>query len=193
MRRTFHSVAVLFRLPLFTVLGLAIFFGCSTYSHTHTFQHGTSGIQLNEGTEFVWTLPRGSKQYAGSQTAQELMKALDADYNRWHSKTEVSVSQKVGDVEITKYSSTLSMPEIDARYPRAKWLQLLLDSGITIENFDEYASYLLKRHTLALLEDNPNLWKSGILHIPPTDDWETYKATYIDKLVKDYTKNRKNL
>ncbi len=43
--------------------------------------------------------------------------------------------------------------------------------------------YLSKRHTLALLEDNPNLRQLGILDIPPTADWETYKAAYRDKLV----------
>jgi len=110
------------------------------------------------------------------------MKALDSDYNRGHSKTEVSVSQKVGDVETTKYSSNLTLSEIDARYPRAEWLQLLLDRGITIENFHDYSRYLSKRHTLAFLEDNPDLWSTGIHDIPPTDDWETYKAAYIDKL-----------
>ena len=29
-----------------------------------------------------------------------------------------------------------------------------------------------------------SLWQSGILDIPPTDDWETYKAAYINKLVE---------
>ena len=47
---------------------------------------------------------------------------------------------------------------------------------------------LSKRYTLALLEDNPDLQKLGILGIPPTDDWETYKAAYINKLVNDHTK-----
>ena len=183
MKSALYNADVLLRLPLLIILGFAIFFGCSnTYSHTHTSLHGTSDIQLREGTKFVQVIPDKSKRYTGPQTVQELMKALDSDYNRGHSKTEVSVSQKVGDVETTKYSSNLTLSEIDARYPRTEWLQLLLDRGITIENSHDYSRYLSKRHTLAFLEDNPNLWRIGIHDIPPTDDWETYKAAYIDKL-----------
>lgn len=182
MRSTFHSIDVLRRLPLFTVMGIVILFGCSTSSHTQTSLYGTSNMQLREGTKFVRTIPDNSKRYIGTQTVERLMKALDSDYNRGHSKTEVSVSQKIGDVETTKYSSDLTLREIDARYPRTEWLQMLLDRGITIENFHDYSRYLSKRHTLAFLEDNPNLWKAGIHDIPPTDDWETYKAAYIDKL-----------
>ena len=188
MRSNFHRADVLFRLPLFTVLAFTIFFGCSTYSHMQSSQYGTLDIQLHERTKFTWIMPRGSKQYSGPQTAQGLMKVLDADYNRGHSKTEVSVSRKVSGVEITKYNSNLTLSEIDVRYPRAEWLQLLLDSGITIENFDAYAYYLSKRHTLAFLEDTPDLWRAGIHNIPPTNDQEIYKVAYIDKLVRDHAK-----
>ena len=63
-----------------------------------------------------------------------------------------------------------------------------MERGIIIGNFYEYAFNLSQRHALAFLEDNPNLWQSGVLDIPPTDDWETYKAVYIaayiDKLVE---------
>ena len=128
--------------------------------------------------------PPSDKKYTGPQNARELMKALDADYNKGHAKTEVSVSRKGDGIETESYSSNLTTSEIDARYPRAEWLQLLLERGIIIENFHEYTSHLSRRHALALLEDNPNLWQSGILDIPPTDDWETYKAAYIDKLVE---------
>ena len=95
MRSNFQRADVLFRLPLFTVLAFTIFCGCSTYSHMQSSQHGTLDIQLHERTKFVWIIPRGSKQYSGPQTAQGLMKALDADYNHGHSKTEVGVSGKV--------------------------------------------------------------------------------------------------
>ena len=190
MRNNFHSADVLFRLPLFTVLAFTIFSGCSTYSHMQSSQYGTLDIQLHERTKFVWIIPQGFKRYSGPQTAQGLMKALDADYNRGHSETEVSVSRKVGGVEVTKYNSNLTLSEIDVRYPRAAWLQLLLDNGITIENFDAYAYYLSKRHTLAFLEDTPNLWRAGIHDIPPTNDRETYKVAYIDKLVRDHIKKR---
>ena len=135
-------------------------------------------------TEFNEKAPPSDKKYTGPQNAQELMKALDADYNKGHAKTEVSVSRKGNGIETESYSSNLTISEIDARYPRVEWLQLLLERGIIIGNFYKYASNLSHRHTLALLEDNPNLWESGVLDIPPTDDWETYKAAYIDKLVE---------
>ena len=125
------------------------------------------------------------------------MKALDADYNKRVVKIRVSISGKFAGTKAgTKtvifnnvvVGSDLTISEIDARYPRAEWLQLLLDKGITIDDSHEYASMLSKRYTLALLEDNPDLQQLGILGIPPTDDWETYKAAYINKLVNDHTK-----
>ena len=58
-----------------------------------------------------------------------------------------------------------------------------LQRGITIENFDDYRIYLSKRHTLAFLEDNPDLRKIGFLALPLTDDRAAYKIAYIDKLV----------
>ena len=114
------------------------------------------------------------------------MNAFDAEYNRRYSKTTVIASRKS-----VVYSSELAISgEIDSRYPRAEWLQLLLDKGVTIETFDDYRVYLSKRHTLIFLEDNPNFRKADILDIPPTDDWETYKAAYIEKLIMDYAKIR---
>ena len=193
MESTFCSVDGLFTIPLLTVLGLAIFLaGCSTnYSYTHTQGYSseisTSDLQLREHVKFHWVSLSTPGKYTGSQEAQDLMKALDAGYNSGHSKSDVSVSHTVDNEKIS-YSSDLTEREIDARYPRAEWLQMLLDRGIIVENFGDYSRYLLKRHTLALLEDNPNLWQSELFDIPPTDNWETYKAAYINKLIKDHTK-----
>ena len=89
-----------------------------------------------------------------------------------------------------RHVSQFTNAEIDARYPREAWLQMLLNKGITIKNFGEYASYLSKRHTLALLKDNPNLHKTGLLGIPPTDEWATYKTAYINRLVNDHAQIR---
>ena len=185
MKSPLYRVDVLFRLPLFTVLGLTIFFGCSTYSHTqrHTFASETPNIRLREHIEFNWSAPSNQKKYTGPQNARELMQALNADYNRGHSKTEVSIHHKGTGIKTTNYGSTFTEREIDTRYAREEWLQHLLDRGVTIENFGDYSRYLSKRHTLALLEDNPNLRQSGIFGIPPMQDWETYKMAYIDKLV----------
>ena len=133
------------------------------------------------------TLYTRSEEYDGQQTVRGVINAFDAEYNRRYSKTRVIASRK-GVV----YSSELAISgEIDSRYPRAEWLQLLLDKGITIETFDDYRVYLSKRHTLAFLEDNPSLRKAELLGIPPADDWETYTASYIDKLAAKQIEHRK--
>ena len=151
-------------LALLAVLGIATFAALQADSYT-----------FSETMEFKPITPAVSeKAYTGPQTVKALMTAYDTEYNRRHSKTTVSISGGK--------SSQLTLTEIDARYPRAEWLHILLKKGITIENFHEYASALSKRHTLAFLEDNPNLRKSGLLGMPLTDDWETYKAAYINKL-----------
>lgn len=150
-----------------------------------------SEIQFREYIGFASDVPASTRQYTGPQNAQELVNALDADYNGGRPKTEVSILHKVGRRKKT-YSSNLTEAEIDARYPRAEWLQMLLDRGITIENFGAYSHALLQRHTLIFLEDTPNLRQLKILDIPPTDDLETYKAAYLDMLFQRYTKNQKN-
>ena len=198
MKSIFHQRKTLTRLSLLVTLGLAIFWGVSIYLSAHGHEIGSSHTSLREHIELDSKAPFVYKTYTGPQNVQALMKTLDTDYNQSLAKTSVSVSGKftakttrVGKVtgpKTTTYSSDLTLSEIDARYPRAEWLQLLLDKGITIDDSFKYASLLSKRYTLALLEDNPDLQQLGFLNIPPTDDWETYKAAYIDKLVNDHTK-----
>lgn len=193
MNSTFQDVNLLLILSFSAVLGIVIFLGGCTYSYTFSHENGSSDMRLREEVQFNWrTAPHGSKKYIGPQNAQEIMDALDSDYNTGLLKAEVSVFRKVGEKKITTHSSNLTIHEIDARYPRAEWLQLLLDRGIIIENFHNYSGHLLKRHTLAFLEDNPDLRQLEIFDIPPTDDWETYKSAYIDKLVKHHRKSRKS-
>ena len=200
MKSIFHGGETLVRLTLFTTLGLAIFSGVFTYLSAHGHEIGSSNMSLREHIEFDPETPPSDKKFIGPQNAQELMKALDGDYNKSLAKTRVSVSGKftakttragkVTGPKTTTYSSDLTISQIDARYPRTEWLQLLLDKGITIDDSFKYASLLSKRYTLALLEDNPDLQQSGFLGIPPTDDWETYKVAYIDKLVNDHIRMR---
>ena len=203
MKRTFHRIDALFRLPFLAVLGLAILLWGGTYAYTQSSETGSSKTHIkSESIEFT-SMPSSYKRYTGPQNAQELMKALDEDYNKALSKrlpeTKVIISDgslviRNGEIleqpETTTYSSDLTISEIDARYPRAEWLQLLLDKGVTIDNSNEYASLLAERYLLALLEDNPDLYEAGYRGIPPTDDWETYKAAYIKKLVSKHTKIR---
>ena len=120
------------------------------------------------------------KAYDGPQTVKALMNAFDTAYNQKYSKAKVIALCEDGVV----YSSELAIRgEIDARHSRVEWLHMLLQRGITIENFSDYRIYLSKRHTLAFLEDNPDLRKIGFLGMPLTDDRAAYKVAYIDKLV----------
>ena len=183
-------------LSLLTVLGIAIFFGSQANSET---SENTEGYSLIEKTEVtnnsgkfslseMTKLTKGTlstiKDYTGPQTAQALMETFDKIYNHSHLKTTtvVIVYRKTDSGTILKngerHVSQLTAAEIDARYPREAWLQLLLDNGITIENFGDYTSYLSKRYTLAFLKDNPSLRNPGMIHIPPTDNWEAYKAAF---------------
>jgi hypothetical protein len=166
---------------LLTVLGFATLFGFQANSQTVN-----AFIESIEGR-----LPAPDttpEEYEGPQTVKALMNAFDAAYNQRYSKARVMALCK----DSVVYSSELAISgEIDARYSRVEWLQMLLQRGITIENFDDYRIYLSKRHTLAFLEDNPNLRKSKISDILPTDDWEAHKAAYIDKLVTKQIEDRK--
>ena len=161
-------------LTFLTVLGLMALFGRQVNSQTHTF------IESIEGTSTPDTIPeKYPEAYDGPQTVKGLMNAFDAAYNQKFSKAKV-IALWDGVV----YSSELAITgEIDARHSRVEWLQMLLQRGITIEDFDDYRIYLSKRHTLAFLEDNPDLRKIGFRGMPLVDDPAAYKVAYIDKLV----------
>ena len=59
------------------------------------------------------------------------------------------------------------MSEVDAKYPRDDWLQMLLDKGVRIDNFEEYWTYLSKRDELVELEKRPEVWAAGLFGIAP--------------------------
>lgn len=203
---------------LLTVLGIATFFGSPANSETSDNSEGFTSIEkteamnnsgrfsLSEITKLTEGVLSTIKDYTRPQTAQALMETFDKIYNHSHLKTTVVVIvyRKTDSGTILKngkrYVSQFTIAEIDARYPREAWLQMLLDNGITIENFGEYVSYLSKRYTLAFLKDNPNLRNPVMIHIPPTDNWETYqriirgnnwehyKAAFINKLLNRHIK-----
>jgi hypothetical protein len=125
--------------------------------------------------------PPQMQDYAILQTVKQLRNAYDEGYNQKHKDTPVRVSYRVGDAEIFAYDKNIPIAEVDAKYPRDTWLQMLLDKGITIENADAYWKYLFLRDTLVHLERQPQVWTSGLFDIPATEDWETYKAAYIER------------
>ena len=114
-------------------------------------------------------------EYTGPQTVKALMSAFDTEFDSSVVKISVGI--------VGGRSSSLAINEIDKRYPRTEWLQLILDNGLTIENFVHYASCLSKRHILAFLEDNPDFQKVDFFGIPAQDDWNKYKKTFLNKII----------
>ena len=158
--------------------------------------------------EFDEEISYGSKEYIGPQTVQAVMRTFDKSYDRKHSRTVVTVFSKSSIAEIKRnemmgthdWSDLLSKEgvpisfkerEIDARYPRTAWLQLLLERGVTIDSLIDYFFCMAHRHQLAFLEDSPYLWKTETHGTSATDAWETYKADYIDRFVSRYTRDWK--
>ena len=126
-------------------------------------------------------LPPQTQDYVILQTVKELRNTYDEGYDEKHKDTTVRVSYTVSDTEIFAYDENVPLAEVDAKYPRDAWLQMLLDKGITIKNADAYWEYLFLRDTLVHLERQPQVWTSGLFSIPATEDWETYKAAYIER------------
>ena len=124
------------------------------------------------------------------QTVKALRDAYDKKYNERYAITSGSVSYTRDNGINFKYSVPLPMSEVDAKYPRDTWLQMLLDKGITIDNFEEYWTYLSKRDELVELEKQPEVWSSRLFGISPTDDWETYKAAYLDQMLEKFDRGR---
>ena len=131
------------------------------------------------------------KVYTGLQTVEALMSTFDTEFDRSITKVTVGI--------IDGRSSSLTINEIDKRYPRTQWLQLILDNGLTIENFIHYASCLSKRHILAFLEDNPDFQKMKFFGIPPNQNgWEEYKMAVVrhfiatEKEVREQAEQKKD-
>ena len=196
-------------LSLLTVLSIASLFGTHAHSETsdgwdlfHLFttelaidswiqRSNESAPWIVERTEFNDTKLKCPEKYIGPQTVKALMKVFNEAYNHKHESTTVQIFRKANKTKTNSEVNQFTITEIDARYPREVWFQMLLDKGITIENFGEYASYLSKRYTLGFLKDNPNLRNTGILGIPPTNEWGTYKTAFIDMLVSHHPQIRK--
>ena len=130
--------------------------------------------------------PPQAQDYAILQTVKELRATYDAGYNRKHKDTPVRVSYTIGDTEILAYDENVPLTEVDTKYPRDEWLQMLLDKRIKIDNFEEYWTYLSKRDELMELEKHPEVWSSKLFGIAPTEDWETYKAAYLEQMLKKF-------
>lgn len=110
--------------------------------------------------------------YTGPQTVRALMAVFDTRYSdrvvhtHWTAAAENSPDEK-------RYLA-FTIVDMDAKYPREKWIQTLLNNGVTIEDFKTYAECLDIRSNLILKE----------FYSP--DDWETAKMAYIDTQIQEY-------
>ena len=104
------------------------------------------------------------EKYTGPQTVEALMETFEA-YDRQGAQGET--------------------PEADEKFPRAEWLAMLLEKGGVIRNYTDYSHWLGIRGNLIGFERDGN-WIEGTQGVPPMDDWETFKAAYIDRQVWEH-------
>lgn len=109
-----------------------------------------------------------TERYTGPQTVEALMEAFDERYSSHEKKAAVQAFYD------GKRYIAFALADMDTRYPREEWLQLLLNSGIAIENFKTYSEYLDIRADLILEE-----FYTG-------NDCESVKASYIESLRQAY-------
>ena len=118
-----------------------------------------------------------TERYIGTQTVEALMKAFDARYSstapKWASETKTSDGEQ--------RSIEFTLADMDAKYPRDAWLQMLRNKGITIENFKNYSEYLNIRADLILEEFYTDA------------NWETVKAAYMDTQIQEYRHKPQNM
>ena len=106
--------------------------------------------------------PSPPKYYEGPQTPE----ALIAEFDQYL-------------LEMSPEASKL-----DEYYPKAAWLQKILDNGAVIEIDSDYGYYLSEvRRKLIELKDKPDEWRSGVLGIPPTTNFEEYEEGYIQRKI----------
>ena len=97
-----------------------------------------------------------SERYTGPQTVGALMAAFDETYDR------------------------PNLTKVDEKYPRAEWLAMLLDKGVILGDYGDYSLFMNERWNLVHFEEDGH-WRWGVEGVPQTDDWETFKAAYIDR------------
>ncbi len=95
----------------------------------------------------------------GPQTPEAIMETYDTWYNKVYS----------------------AVGNIDETYPRAEWIQELLDMGVTFKTQHDYSLMMYARYRIAEVEDKTEEWVSGKHGVAPTDNFEDYKEAYIQR------------
>ena len=116
-------------------------------------------FRVNQPTFKVTVRTVPPEKYTGPQTVEALMEAFDKKFDRPY------LDRKV-----------------DEKYPRAEWLAILLEKGFMFGDYSDYSGLMSVRWILISFEENGD-WVKGTRGIPPTDDWETFKDAYIDRVV----------
>ena len=112
-------------------------------------------FRVSQPTLTVRTVP--PERYTGPQTVEALMEAFDEKFDRPY------LDRKV-----------------DEKYPRAEWLAILLEKGVMFGDYGDYSLFMNERWNLVSFEENGQ-WRWGVKGVPQTDDWETFKAAYVDR------------
>ena len=106
--------------------------------------------------------PEPPKYYEGPQTPEALTAAFDTYLQ-----------------EVYPESSAF-----DEHYPKAAWLQRILDKGAIFERDADYGYYLSAvRRELIALKAKPDEWRSGSRNIPPTTNFEEYEEGFIARKI----------
>ena len=71
----------------------------------------------------------------------------------------------------------------DAHFPKAEFLQRVLDKGYEVKNGRNYEWALTLRRDLIDLKEKPEVWRSGEHGIPITTSYEEYVDGYIDRKI----------
>ena len=76
-----------------------------------------------------------STSFQSPQSVEALMEAYDASFDTWVASQTINFSG-------------IDLAKVDQAYPRAEYVQMLLDKGLLIENVNEYNSFLMYRFNL---------------------------------------------
>ena len=105
-----------------------------------------------------------SPGYEGPQTPEALMAEFDSRYTGG------------GWGEESTYTH-------DKNYPRAAYLQRILDKGAVIKDMGDYGFYMDVRGYLLKKKEQPDEWNSGKYGIPITNNFSEYEDGYLSRKV----------
>ena len=146
---------------LFTILLLFIsvftFIGCDL-----TFFDDLSSFLANMKTD----------NFTGSQTVKDLMVAYDIKYTSRAKNAKWSFQKATtsGEKEVIE----ITLKGMDAKYPRKEWLQMLINRGFKIEQFEDYDRLLNLRSDLMVTEFHQG------------DDSKTVREIHIDAILQKH-------